>query len=511
MPSQPGWPILTAGQMRWADQQTIQHHNISGEALMGAAGERVAEAVRQHAPQGSVCIVCGAGNNGGDGFAAAALLHTDGREVQIVLAARRQALRGEAASFARRAIEAGVSVLEVSDDKGLQDVPALLAGAAVVVDALFGTGLSRPLEGIACDLVDLINEAKTPVLSVDIASGIHSDRGEALGAAVRATWTLPVAAYKWGHWSGPGFDHAGLRLPPADIGIAAQIIEEAWEAVPAGYRTARVIPERLPSQIWQPREPRSHKGTYGHVWVFGGSVGFSGAPRLAARGAFAAGAGLVSIACPESVWPQIAAEEVDVMVHPDSSDAWQGCGAIVAGPGWGVAGSVRLAELIASDRVLVVDADGLNRIAADQVLAAALADRPALTVLTPHPGEAGRLLDLSTAEVQQNRKHAALELARRFDAWAVLKGAGTLVCSPEGVIDLCPFGSANMATAGTGDVLAGMIGAVLARGLEPAMAIPAAVALHGMAGESDDWFMASGLAGEVARLRRQLESRTLRE
>lgn len=497
--------------MRWADQQTIHEYGTPGETLMGAAGEWVAETVKQLVPEGLVCIVCGGGNNGGDGFAAATLLHKSRRDVQIVLAGQRADLRGDAATFAQRVEVLGLPVLEVTDKAGLKAAAASLAGADIVVDALFGTGLSRPLEGRVYDLVGLVNATNTPVLSVDVASGIHSDSGERLGAAIQATWTLPVAAYKWGHWTGPGFEHAGLRLPPAEIGIPAHIIEQAWEAEPAGYRSARVIPESLPTRVWQPREPRSHKGTYGHVWVFGGSVGFSGAPRLAARGAFAAGAGLVSIACPESVWPQVSAEEVDVMVHPDSSDAWQGGDAIVAGPGWGVAGNVRLAELIASDRVLVVDADGLNRVAADKELAAPLAARSAITVLTPHPGEAGRLLGMSTAEIQQDRKCAVLELARRFDAWVVLKGAGTLVCSPEGEVRLCPFGSANLATAGTGDVLAGMIGAVLARGLEPAMAIPAAVALHGMAGESDVWFMASGLADEVAGMRRHLESRPVQE
>ena len=502
-----GWPILTTEQMRWSDTYTINALGIAGEILMAAAGDRVVETAMQLVPEGPVCVVAGPGNNGGDGFVAAGRLQAMQRPVVLLLVGRLEQLRGDAATVARRAGEAGVPIIEVVDEAGLQAAAEQLAAAGLIIDAMFGTGLGRALDGLPREMVDRINAAGRPVLAVDIASGIHGDTGEVFGAAVRATWTLPIAACKWGHWLGDGYGCAGRVLAPAAIGIPADIIREAWEVVPGGYRSALVMPADLPGRFWQPRRRQSHKGMFGHVWIFGGSEGFAGAPRLAAHGAFAAGAGLVSIACPESVWQAMTASELDAMVHPDSTEAWKKANVIVAGPGWGKAGMEKLPELIAADCSLVVDADGLNLLAGSETLASAMARRSALSVLTPHPGEAGRLLGMPTAAVQHDRRTAALDLARCFRAWVVLKGAGSLVVSPAGDIWLCPFGSPNLAQAGTGDVLAGMIGAVLAHGLPPEMAIPAAVALHAIAGEADDWFMASGLAGKVAQMRRELENR----
>jgi len=477
---------------------------IPGRHLMAAAGDRVAETVMHLLPAGPVCIVCGPGNNGGDGLAAASRLHGMGREVQVILAVAGDRMHGDAADFLSQARADGVQVLE-SGETAVDDIRRLLEGAALIVDALFGTGLSRHLENGPAELVAMINDADVPVLAVDIASGTHSDTGETLGESVRATWTLPIAACKWGHWVGDGADYAGEILRAAEIGIPVDVIRDAFEAAPTDYRSAQMIPEEVPSRVWEPRLRDAHKGVFGHVWVFGGSVGFAGAPRLAARGAFAAGAGLVSIATPESVWPLVAATEIDAMVHPDDAASWQNADALVVGPGWGTSRDSLLEELLGADCPLVIDADALNLLAGDEVLSDGVSARRGITVLTPHPGEAGRLLGMPTAAVQQDRKQAAVDLARCFNAWVVLKGAGTLVASPAGDLFLCHFGSANLAVAGSGDVLAGMIGAVLARGCEPAEGISAAVVLHARAGEASDWFLATGLAGKVASMRRILE------
>jgi len=490
--------------MRWADAHAMDALGISGKQLMAAAGDRVAETMMRLVPAGVVCIACGPGNNGGDGLAAASRLHKMGREVQVLLAVPAGSMHGNAADFLAQAQADGVRVLEV-ETAAVNDVQHLLDGSAGVVDALFGTGLSRHLESEAAELVAMINDADVPVLAVDITSGIHSDTGEALGEPIRATWTLPIAACKWGHWIGDGAEHAGEILCAADIGIPIEVIREAFEEVPSDYRSAQMIPEDMPSRVWMPRLRDAHKGVFGHVWIFGGSIGFAGAPRLAARGAFAAGAGLVSIACPESVWPLIAATEIDAMVHPDDAAPWQKADALVIGPGWGVSRDSLFGELLGEDCPLVIDADALNLLASNEALSEGVASRRGITVLTPHPGEAGRLLGMPTVAVQHDRKQVAVDLARCFRAWVVLKGAGTLVASPEGDLHLCRFGSANLAVAGSGDVLAGMVGAVLARGCEPTEGISAAVVLHAFAGESSDWFLASGLAGKVASIRRNME------
>jgi len=230
---------------------------------------------------------------------------------------------------------------------------------------------------------------------------------------------------------------------------------------------------------------------------------------LAAAGALAAGAGLVSITCPDDVYPVIAGSSLEVMVHPESSAPCKTsdariADAIVAGPGWGCGCGERLKELLVTPLPAVLDADALNAMAADESFVETLRSRGALTVLTPHPGEAGRLLGSSSVDVQQDRFSAALELATKYRAWVVLKGAHTLVVSPGLRVWLCPFGSANLATAGTGDVLAGMIGALLAASIAPEVAIPAAVGLHAVAGEQEGWHRAGQLENVIASLLRDM-------
>jgi NAD(P)H-hydrate epimerase len=493
--------ILTAAQMRWADRQAMAA-GISGEALMAAAGKVVAHAAAERISGAQrVWIAAGPGNNGGDGLAAARLLHAEGIPVHVSLLGAVERLSGEARANADRALAAGVRIESVADEAALDRARKQAAWADLIVDALFGTGLSRALAGEAAALVALINDSGRPVLAVDVASGIGSDDGAVAGEAVRARWTLPIAACKWGQWLGRGRECSGVILEPADIGIPADVLDQAMSAVPGLAGEARLIGNGLIRRAFPPRPRAAHKKDFGHLWVLGGSRGYTGAPRMAAMGAFAVGTGLVSIACPEEVYPVIAAACLEAMVHPHDTAPWAQADAVVAGPGWGPDAGGRLAPVLAAGMPLVLDADALNALARDEGLASGLRDRQAPVVMTPHPGEAARLLGSSSAAVQANRLAAALQLAARFACWVVLKGADSLVVSPERRAWLCPFGTPRLAVAGTGDVLAGMIGGLIAQGgarqMPLEVAVPAAVGLHALAGESGGWYRAGQLPDRV--------------
>ncbi len=505
--------ILNAEQMRWADARAMAAGQ-SGLELMRRAGEAVTQAALARMPDGGrVVVVAGGGNNGGDGYVAARMLAAHGAPVTVAALRDPDALQGDAAAHARAAREAGVKVRDCADDIGRLE--HWLARAVLVVDAMFGVGVARPLEGFWRAAAEAVNAAGRPVLAVDIASGVHADTGGIMGAAVRADWTLPIAATKWGHWLGAGRELAGELLPPADIGIPADVIGQAFEAVQderhGSPRAARVIGrEAAPEAL--PRVPRdAHKGDFGHVWVLGGSRGYTGAPRLAAAGAMAGGAGLVSIACPAEVWPVVAAGSLEAMAHVDEDAPWRDADVIVAGPGWGRARQALLAEVLETDAPLVLDADALNMLAADEGLRERLrerAGRGAASVLTPHPGEAARLLGTDASAVQGNRPATALKLAREGRCWAVLKGADTLVAAPDGRLWLCPFGGPRLARGGTGDVLAGLLAALIARGTRAGMlpadalarALLGGVALHARAGEAAGWHRAGQLAERIAAL-----------
>lgn len=510
-------PLLNADQMRRADQRTIDSAEISGVQLMENAGSRVADAVLRCAIDTSrVVLVAGPGNNGGDAFAAARFLRRRNIPVTVVPLAEVADYSGDAAMHVQLAREDGVKIRPATAAEGLGELKRWLTRASVVVDAIFGTGLVRQVEGHLAEAITCINESERPVLSVDIASGIDASDGRCLGTAIQARWTLPIAAYKWGHWLGEGAHCCGQLLAPAPIGIneaclkQAMVGEEAWIASRNCLQAAFGV-----------RPVHAHKGDFGHVWVFGGSVGFSGAPQLAAQGALAAGAGLVSLVCDDDVWPVIATSSLEVMVHPRSRQsqrlpAWS-ADALVVGPGWGLNHVEDLTELLSVPTPVVLDADALNTLSEQNPLKQQLIDRNAVSVITPHPGEAARLLRISTQQVQQDRKAAVKALAQLLNCWVVLKGRFTLLGSPAGEVVLIPFGSSRLATAGTGDVLAGVVAAVLAKAwrqhgndMSPdqiKQSVAVGVALHGMAGEQDFGYRAGQLVDQVAALRQSVEKR----
>ncbi len=499
--------ILTTAQMRAADASAIAS-GVPGRELMRRAGECLARAALDAMPDaGRVVIVAGRGNNGGDGFAAAHALARQRMPVTVLMLAGREALSPDAAHHAGAAAEAGAKLRPLREgDAGYLD--GWLARAALVVDAMLGIG-ARPVTGWWAEVIGRINACDRRVLAADVPSGLDADRGVAGGAAVRADVTLPIAAWKWGHWLADGPDICGRLLPPASIGIDAAAIRAALREHPAP--AAWLIDEARLREGFPPRPRRAHKGALGHVWVLGGSPGLTGAPRLAAAGALAAGAGLVSIACPAEVWPVVAGASLEAMVHADdATDGWRRADALVAGPGWGIARGALLEAALEVDAPLLLDADALNMLAADTGLQQRVAARATATVLTPHPGEAARLLACRTAEVESDRVAAALTLARRFRAHVALKGVPTLVAAPDGEIWLNPYGSPALATAGSGDVLAGVIGALLARGLPATVALAAGVGMHGMAGEMRGWHRAGELPDRIAALRERLAERPAR-
>ncbi len=503
--------------MRRADEITIKS-GLSGYELMDRAGRAVAATVLKRIPDyGRVVVIAGPGNNGGDGFAAAHHLRKYRIPVTVVSLVPVDSISGDCKIHVDQAVASSVKIREAASIEALCEVERWLSRSVIVVDAIFGTGLCRPLDGLMAETVARINACGRPVLSIDIASGICSDTGSVLGCAVNADYTLPIAASKWGHWLNEGRDFTGLLLKVADIGISDEAIQDSWHASCDCeddedcfcVNSTCLINDEYLKAAWPPRPRLSHKGFFGHVWVFGGSVGFTGAPQLAGLGAYAAGAGLASIACPDEVWPVVASVNLEVMAHPESSTAWQRADAIVAGPGWGRGRDELLSRLFASDIPMVVDADALNMIAANPALQNALKARKIMTVITPHPGEAARLLGCDVGTIQDDRKQAVLELVARFACWVVLKGSETLVASPERDIYLNPFGSPHLAVAGSGDVLSGMIGAQLARrkgdGATLAELISSSVALHAKAGAKGGWYLAGELAGLVAVARQEIE------
>jgi len=511
--------ILTAAQMRWADEETIRL-GTSASALMDRAGKTLAATVLERMPDyGRVVIVAGKGNNGGDGFAAAYYLRQRRLPVTIVSLVAQDELNAVCREYADRARLAGAKIRHADGDGGVDELSRWLLRAVLVVDAMFGIGLNRDLSPAMIDVITRINQTDRPVLSVDIASGLCADTGAVLGAVVQADFTLPIAASKWGHWLAEGRDYTGRLLSVADIGISETTIEQSWQHHGAdahgGFcvHSTCLIHDGFLVKAWPKRSRLTHKGSYGHVAVFGGSVGRTGAPQLAGLGAYAAGSGLVSLICPDEVWPVVAAANLEVMCQPQSAACWQHVDAIVAGPGWGTGQEELLQTLLASNKPLLLDADALNMIASNADLQEQLSARgehdDAITVLTPHPGEAARLLGRSNDDVQRCRKECVLALTTRYRCWVVLKGAETLVSSPSGDIYLNPFGSAQLAIAGSGDVLAGMIGTQLAKHVDSSVdlgvLISAAVALHGKAGECRGWYLAGELAKQVADLRQHIE------
>lgn len=491
--------LLTNAEMGEADRLTIAG-GIAGIDLMERAGAAVADGVAlRHPPGARIVIVAGSGNNGGDGFVAARLLTGRGYDVQV-LRVGDGALRGDAATTAQR--WTGATAPATADR---------LAAADVIVDALFGAGLDRMVEGAPRAIIDAMNAAGCPVYAVDLPSGINGTTGAVMGAAVKATETITFFRKKPGHVLLPGRLHCG-RIAVADIGIPASVLERIR---PATFHNA---PALWRAHFPQPRLD-GHKYTRGHAVVLSGGIDSTGAARLAARGALRAGAGLVTIASPHEALAVNAAASLAVMVRPvDDVAAFADFlkdarrNVAVLGPGGGVGPHMRdlvLAALAAGPAV-VLDADALTSFAGDLgALTAAIKARQAPVLLTPHEGEFSRLFNTLKEAVDAPSKLArARAAAAATGAVVLLKGGDTVVAAPDGRAAIADNASAWLATAGSGDVLAGFCAGLLAQQMPAFEAACAGVWLHGEAGnEAGPGLISEDLPEALPAVYRRLSAR----
>jgi hydroxyethylthiazole kinase-like uncharacterized protein yjeF len=488
-------PVLTADEMRRADRRTIEEVGLPGPVLMENAGAAVAGVVESRfATARRVIVLCGRGNNGGDGLVVARRL---GARAQAVLLGSRDGVKGDALVHLRACERSGGRVLEAASESAWSALAARVDEADLLVDALLGTGLrSQPTGLPALGIAALRRrfEAGVPVLAVDVPSGLSSDGGSCDWPAAQATLTVTFGAPKRCHVLPPACDAVG-ELVVADIGIAPA-------SLAASQPSLFLLELADGAAAFPARRPGAHKGDFGHVLVVAGSLGKTGAAVLAAGGALRSGAGLVTVATPQPCLPLVAPARPEAMTEPlPSTDsgglAEEALGrlaalarerdAVVLGPGLGQDPRTRalVRQFVRSCPLpLVVDADGLNALAArgDEPAALDALRREASTVLTPHPGEMARLVGCSTAEVQAARVETATALARDTGAIVVLKGERTLVAEPGGRATVSATGNPGMATGGTGDVLAGVAGALLARH-GALLAATAAVVVHGCAGD----------------------------
>jgi hydroxyethylthiazole kinase-like uncharacterized protein yjeF len=475
LPSQRAWPLFDAAASRRLEQAALE---VSApHALMARAGLGVARLALAVAPQARrIWVAAGPGNNGGDGLVAAMHLHRLGLAVQVSLLGDAARLPADAALALVQAREAGVPITAGLDS-------ATACSADLAIDALLGLGSRRAPEGAFAEAVQQLNAGRAPVLAVDLPTGLCGDSGACLGdAAVVAAHTLSLLTLKPGLFTAQGRNHAGrVWFDPLGVASAA----EASGLMLAGPET---LHELLPG-----RTHAQHKGSFGDVLVLGGAAGMGGAALLAARAALAAGAGRVCLArldgdgAPDPQRPELMPRSLQAALDP----ALLGRTTVVCGCGGGAAVGAVLPAVLQRAARLVLDADGLNAVAADAALAAALkarADAGLPTVLTPHPLEAARLLALDTAAVQARRCDAARQLADRFGCSVVLKGSGSVIASPGGPTRINPTGNARLGSAGTGDVLAGWLGGLWSQGAATADAAAAAatVWLHGRAAERGD-------------------------
>lgn len=483
-------PVVTAEEMRALDRATIEVIGLPAMTLMETAGRGVAEAAlrmlahgREGARRGGrgrdgdhVAVICGPGNNGGDGFVAARVLRDRGVDAVVYLAVGRDVLRGDALAHFEIYERAGGVVLPIDTPAELAEQRVTIERAVIAIDALFGIGPIRSIEGHLANVIAAINATRQR-LAVDVPSGIDSDTGLAAGACVEATRTVTMGAAKIALVGAPGFARAGT-VEVCDIGVPAVVM------VTANVRAGLV--EERDVRGWLPEiGPLDHKGTRGHVVVVGGAREMRGAGRLAATAALRAGAGLATLAgegevdADDSVMTRaISGTQLDVLLV--------GKQAVVIGPGLGQRdpADARVREVLALGIPAVLDADALNVLAANPSVIAKAAGP---IVITPHPGEAARLLGTSTTEVEADRLGAARSLARKTRAVVVLKGARTVLCDGTLGDDFCainPTGAPSLATAGAGDVLAGAIAGLLAQGCAPFEAACAAAFIHGRAGEA---------------------------
>jgi NAD(P)H-hydrate epimerase len=509
--------VLTGEQMRNVDRRTIEGMGIAGLLLMESAGQGVAAALLEDYADDlsrGLLIICGKGNNGGDGFVVGRHLKRIGYSPRILLLARASEIRGDAAINLRAARASGLEIEEVTDEAAWKAARSAIDDRGLVLDAILGTGIKGGARGLAATVIQDLNASTALIVALDIPSGLDADSTDAPGVAVGAEHTYTLCRPKLPIVIGAAAEHAG-----------------SWSVIPIGIPDDSVRQEQTDIEwldmtaargLLFGRDLETHKGTYGHLLAVVGSRGKSGAAVLVGRAALRSGVGLMTVAVPEGSLQSVASQQAEIMTEPlaetsagnlartaaararrllDDRDA------LAIGPGLGTSKETRHVVLSLLERrtcAAVADADALNILAEEKKITPALLNaRRFPIVITPHPGEAARLLRSTTAKIQADRLGAVRKLARRSGAIVVLKGHRTLVGTPDGRVSVNASGNPGMATAGTGDLLTGMIGAFLARGMEARDAARLAVFVHGDAGDraasdlGQDGLIASDLLSRI--------------
>jgi NAD(P)H-hydrate epimerase len=492
--------IVTAKEIREIDRVTIKKYGVPGMVLMERAGLAVVSKINEIYSDKKVVVLCGGGNNGGDGFVIARILHNQGREVKLFIASNPRDLKGDAKMNYNAAKKYGVKIFPINKFMTLSTKS--FNRNSLIIDALLGTGLSKDVRSPVSGVINRINKLSSPVISVDIPSGISSDTGQIMGCAVKARHTITFGLPKRGHLLYPGAEHSG-ELFIEDIGFHQKLLQ-------SDKIKLNLIRKQDAVRLLLSRPKYSHKGTYGHVLLLAGSRGKTGAALMASKACLRAGAGLVTIGIPETLVDTLQSRVTEEMILPladkgdgtlsfDSSDAilefMNKKGNVLAiGPGLSVDGEISklVRLLILKSKVpLVIDADGLNAIAGQTSI---LKKSKSPVILTPHTGEMARLLIRNTEQtakvadgkrqsIEEDRIETAVSFARRTKTCLVLKGVPTVIAEPDGNAFVNSSGNPGMSTAGAGDVLTGMISAFLAQKLSPEDASVLAVFVHGRIGD----------------------------
>jgi ADP-dependent NAD(P)H-hydrate dehydratase / NAD(P)H-hydrate epimerase len=513
--------VCTAAQMREIDRTAIEEYGVPGVVLMESAGRGVVEVLAALRPLRGlrVVVLCGGGNNGGDGFVIARHLIGRGARVRVGLAADRARVAGDALINLRILERMKAEIVPLIGEEDLATQESALLHAEVIVDALLGTGLSSDVRGTLRHLLERVNRCAALKIAVDIPSGLNADNGQVMGVAFAADHTVTFGYPKVGLVTHPGAEHAG-ELHVVDIGV------------PAGVEVEReFVAEMLEAEVvgrWLQHRPLwGHKGTYGHLLVIAGSPGKTGAAMLCAESALRAGVGLCTVAAPPLAMRAMENKTVEVMLAPLTPDAMEvddsdaifgplvalldGKAAIAIGPGIprgpGMAAFIR--RLVRESPIpIVIDADGLNELAHDL---SCLRQATVPVLLTPHPGEMSTLTGRAVPEIQADRLRAAVQLAEAHGVHVALKGFRTVIAAPDGRVFINPTGNSGMGSGGTGDVLTGLVGSFLAQQHAPLDALCLGVFVHGVAGDraaariGQRGMLASDLLAEIGGVLKQWE------
>ncbi len=514
--------LVKSREMQEMDRETIESFGIPGRVLMENAGRGTFKMIVDLFPaiaEKKVCILCGRGNNGGDGFVVARYLMEKGVKTDIFLLSSRDRLKGDARAnmglveklcALKESGDKKNKIIQIPDREAFLKFKNRMVHNDLFVDGIFGTGLNSDVRGFFREIIDLVNESHKPVISIDIPSGLNADTGKPCGVSIKAFATASFAFAKPGHILYPGNEFTG-KLKIIDIGIPGFIAEKKPLAL---YLTEK----KMVKSFFIPRSSQAHKGNFGHLLIIAGSTGKTGAAALASNAAMACGTGLVTLGVPESLNSVMEPQTTETMTFPLyekkkgflSEQAFdqiielaRGKTAMAIGPGIGTEQDtgVLVKKLIQTiDIPIIIDADALNLIADSPEI---LKEKKAPVILTPHPGEMARLAHSSSAEIQNSRFESAKNFAVQFGVILVLKGAGTITAMPDGRAFICTKGNAGMAAGGMGDVLTGMISGFTAQGLSCEKAAIAGPYIHGICGDSiarargDFGFTASNIIGII--------------